>query len=62
MRKKVWVYISNSGDGSCGLSFFSTQKKAEAYADHDDERYCDDIFDINLDDLDFDPEHWKDSE
>ncbi len=62
MKKMVWVYISNRGDGSCGLSFFSTRKKAENYAEHDDERSCDDIFDIDLNDLDIDPVHYKDEE
>lgn len=39
--------ITNLGDGSCGVSFFSSQARAERYMENDPERYCDDIIDIS---------------
>ncbi len=43
MKIKFWTYNSNSGDGSNHILFFSTEALAEAYAEFDDERNCDDI-------------------
>ncbi len=43
-KVKVWLYIENLGDGSCGVRFFNSEADAEAYAEPDDERYCDDIY------------------
>lgn len=45
MIKKLdfWFYIQNAGDGSAYVRFFNSEADAEAYAENDDERYCDDI-------------------
>lgn len=45
---KPWVYVQNLGDGSCGVRFFNERAEAEAYAEPDDERNCDDVFQVTL--------------
>lgn len=47
-RVSCWVYISNSCDGSNSLRFFDTEDAAEAYAESDEERNCEDIKKIDL--------------
>ncbi len=41
---RPWVYLQSLGDGSATALLFNTEKEAEAYAEHDDERLCDDVF------------------
>ena len=66
IKVKVWVHIHNLGDGSAAAMFFSSEAAAEKYASHDDERYCDDVyekeleFDLNGNLVSPDPVHWKD--
>jgi hypothetical protein len=43
MKIGFWVYIQNGGGGSAFVRFFNSEAEAEAYAELDDERYCDDI-------------------
>jgi hypothetical protein len=68
MKVKFWVYMENLGDGSAAARIFSSKKAAEKYADHDDERYCDDIYqeEIEVDDKGKlttpDPIHWKEED
>jgi len=45
---KPWVYVQNFGDGSCGVNFFNEEADANAYAEPDDERYCDDVYQVTL--------------
>jgi hypothetical protein len=51
-QKKIKVtvayYIENMGDGSATIRFFNNKDDAESYAEHDDERYCDDIDTVEL--------------
>lgn len=47
-RISCWVWISNSGDGSNTLHFFDTETAAEAYAELDNERNCEDVQKIDL--------------
>lgn len=44
IKALVWIYIANQGDGSGAANFFVSQEKAEEYASHDNERFCDDIY------------------
>lgn len=48
MKCKVFLYIENLGDGSCGVRFFRSKKQAEEYAEKDEERFCDDIYSKEL--------------
>jgi hypothetical protein len=49
---KVWTYVENLGDGSCGVRFFNSEAEANAYADEDNsDRFCDDV---NPETLEFD--------
>ncbi len=41
---KLWVYMSNCGDGSAVARYFNTEAEAEAFAEPDGERFCDDIY------------------
>lgn len=41
---KPWVYLESMGDGSAAVRFFNSQKDADKYAEHHDERLCDDIY------------------
>ena len=43
MKTKIWTYSENLGDGSVTVRFFNSEEDAEAYAELDDERNCDDI-------------------
>lgn len=52
MKIKFWTYIENLYDGSCAIRFFNSEEEAEAYAEKDDERFCDDI---NVKELEIDP-------
>jgi hypothetical protein len=45
---KLWVYMSNCGDGSAAPKFFNTEQEAEDFAEPDGERFCDDIFQTTL--------------
>jgi hypothetical protein len=40
MKVSFWVYSIDQGDGSCSALFFSTQEKAEAYAEAEFEADC----------------------
>lgn len=55
-KLNAWLYIQNAGDGSCYVRFFNSEEDAEAYAENDDERYCDDIAQVSLE---FDPQTGK---
>lgn len=48
MKVTFYSYMQNGGDGSAFPKFFSTREAAEAYAESDDERFCDDIEIVNL--------------
>jgi hypothetical protein len=37
------IYMENNGDGSASARIFPDEETAEAFAEKDDERYCDDI-------------------
>lgn len=43
MKTKIWTYSENLGDGSVSVRFFNSEEDAEAYAENDHERSCDDI-------------------
>ena len=43
MKTKIWTYSENLGDGSVTVRFFNSEEDAEAYAELDNERNCDDI-------------------
>ncbi len=45
---KPWVYLQSAGDGSAYANFFNTEEEASTYAEPDDERLCDDIFQVTL--------------
>lgn len=45
---KLWVYMSNCGDGSAVAKYFNTEAEAEEFAEPDGERFCDDIFEKTL--------------
>ncbi len=51
VKVKFWYYMQNNGDGSASPLFFNSEKAAEAYAENDNERYCDDI---SFEELEFD--------
>jgi hypothetical protein len=53
MKVKVWLHIYNCGDGSCVVKFFPTEAEAEAYAAKNDERFCEDVYEKELE---FSPE------
>ena len=48
MKTKVAVYIQNCGDGSCRVKFFNSEEDAEAYAEPDNERNCEDVYTVEL--------------
>jgi hypothetical protein len=43
IKVKFWTYALNCGDGSVFVKFYPTLEAAKAIADKDNERYCDDI-------------------
>lgn len=45
---KFWIYVRNLGDGSTALYFFNKCSEAESFAEQDDERYCDDVYQKTL--------------
>lgn len=48
MRIKFWVYVANLGDGSAAARFFKSQKEAEAVAEADLERFCEDVYETEI--------------
>lgn len=66
IKCKFAVHIHNMGDGSAVVKFFSSEAAAEKYAEHDAERFCEDVYSTTLEfDLKGnlvtpDPVHWKD--
>lgn len=48
MKVSFWVYISNLGDGSAACLIFNSKASAEHYASFDEERFCDDIYKMEL--------------
>lgn len=48
LKSTVWVYTSNNGDGSVTPLLFSTQEDAQAHAEKDEERYCEDITKLTI--------------
>lgn len=40
------IVLKSLGDGSCWPYFFSSEKKANAFAKSLQERFCDDVIDI----------------
>jgi hypothetical protein len=45
---KPWVYVRSQGDGSANVLFFNTEAEAEAFTEGDEERLCDDVFQVTL--------------
>lgn len=65
MKVKFWVHIHNMGDGSAVAKFFNSKEAAEAFAEGDDERFCEDVepkeleFDEQGNLLTPNPKHWN---
>jgi len=49
---RLWIFVSNNGDGSPGVHFHRSQEDAEAHRDyeleHYGENYCDDVMQATL--------------
>lgn len=65
IKVKFWIHISNGGDGSASALFFDSKEAAEKYASHDDERFCDDIYEKEIwvtpegKLAEHNPKHWR---
>lgn len=48
MKIKLWMHVEDLCDGSPGVNFFSSEEKANDYADKCDQRFCDDVMSVEL--------------
>lgn len=60
MKFKIpyWTVTVSGGDGSAYVKYFTSEKKAQAYADLEDEPFCEAVSPPR--EVELDPKHYKD--
>jgi hypothetical protein len=48
IKVKLWVYTESGGDGSVIVRHFNSAEEADAFAENDEDRFCEDIYAVEL--------------